>query len=135
GAWRTAAMLPTAAGGAAATGAGAAAPAAARTYGGYYTQAEVRDIVAFAASRHVDVVPEIDMPGHAQAAIAAYPALGSTDGPAPGVSARWGIHNYLFNVEPATFALLENVLDEVMALFPSRFIHVGGDEAVKDQWN
>jgi hexosaminidase len=103
-------------------------------YGGYYTQAQVRDIVSFAASRHVQVVPEIEMPGHAQAAIAAYPALGSTQGAAPPVSARWGVHTYLFNVDPATFSFLEDVLGEVMELFPSRFIHVGGDEAVKDQW-
>jgi hexosaminidase len=106
-----------------------------QVYGGYYTQAEVRDIVAFAASRHVEVVPEIEMPGHAQAAIAAYPELGSDDkGKAPAVSANWGVHTYLFNLEPATFTLLENVLEEVLVLFPSRYIHVGGDEAVKDQW-
>jgi len=104
-------------------------------YGGFYTQAQVRDIVAFAAARHVEVVPEIDLPGHAQAAIAAYPALGSTQGPPPPVSARWGIHKYLFNPEPSTIAFLEDVLTEVMELFPSHYIHVGGDEAVKDQWN
>jgi hexosaminidase len=82
----------------------------------------------------VTIVPEIDMPGHAQAAIAAYPELGSTDGPPPPVSARWGVHTYLYNVEPQTFAFIENVLKEVIELFPSPFIHVGGDEAVKDQW-
>jgi hexosaminidase len=104
-------------------------------YGGYYTQAQVRDIVAYAASRHIQVVPEIDMPGHAQAAVAAYPALGSTTGPAPPVSAKWGVHPWLFNLEPETLTFLEDVLEEVMALFPSPYIHVGGDEAVKDQWN
>jgi hexosaminidase len=107
---------------------------AAESYGGYYTQREIRAIVAYAASRHVTIVPEIDMPGHAQAAIAAYPELGSTDGPPPPVSARWGVHTYLYNVEPRTFAFIENVLREVIELFPSRYIHVGGDEAVKDQW-
>jgi hexosaminidase len=103
-------------------------------YGGYYTQAEVRDIVKHAASRHVQVIPEIEMPGHAQAPIAAYPALGSLSGPAPPVSAKWGVHTYLFNLDPATFTFLEDVLAEVIALFPSPYIHVGGDEAVKDQW-
>ncbi len=103
-------------------------------YGGYYSQREVRDIVAFAATRHVTIVPEIDMPGHAQAAIAAYPALGSTDGPPPAVSARWGVHSYLFNPDAATLGFLEDVLAEVVELFPGRYVHVGGDEAVKDQW-
>lgn len=103
-------------------------------YGGFYTQAEIRDIVAYAASRHIQVVPEIEMPGHAQAAVAAYPELGAVKGPAQPVSARWGVHQDLFNLEPSTFEFLENVLTEVIALFPSRYIHVGGDEAVKDQW-
>ncbi len=104
-----------------------------RRYGGFYTHDEVRDIVAFAASRHVTVVPEIEMPGHAQAALAAYPALGAGD-VAPAVSADWGIHDYLFNVEESTFEALETVLSEVLALFPGEYIHVGGDEAVKDRW-
>jgi hexosaminidase len=106
----------------------------AQPYGGFYTQAEIRDIVAHAASRHVQVVPEIEMPGHAQAVVAAYPALGAVKAPAQPVSARWGVHDDLFNLEPATFEFLEDVLTEVIALFPSRYIHVGGDEAVKDQW-
>ena len=103
-------------------------------YGGFYTQREIREIVKFAASRHVTIVPEIDMPGHAQAAIAAYPALGSTEGEPPPVSARWGVHTYLFNADEATLAFLEDVLAEVVDLFPGRYVHVGGDEAVKDQW-
>jgi hexosaminidase len=107
-----------------------------KPYGGFYTQQQVRDIVAFAATRHVQIVPEIDMPGHAQAALAAYPELGAIDShPALPVSAKWGIHSHLFNLEPGTFEFLRNVLDEVMRLFPSRFIHIGGDEAVKDEWN
>jgi hexosaminidase len=104
-----------------------------RRYGGFYTQEEVRDIVRYAAERYITVVPEIEMPGHAQAAIAAYPQFGSL-GDSPRVSPDWGIHSYLFNVDDDTFAFLENVLTEVTALFPSRYIHVGGDEAVKDQW-
>jgi hexosaminidase len=105
-------------------------------YGGFYTVDEVRDIVRFAATRHVQIVPEIDMPGHATAAIAAYPSLGTAD-PALGkliVSASWGVLTHLFNLEPQTFTFLENVLAEVIRLFPSAAIHIGGDEAVKDEW-
>ncbi|MEW5313157.1 MAG: hypothetical protein WDW38_004746 [Sanguina aurantia] len=102
-------------------------------YGGFYTQDQIRQLVAFAADRHVTVVPEIDMPGHAQAAVAAYPSLGVT-GRQLGVSEDWGVHPTLYNVDDATLAFMDNVLDEVMALFPSHIIHVGGDEAVKDQW-
>jgi len=104
-----------------------------RNYGGFYTQDEVRDIVRYAAERYVTVVPEIEMPGHAQAAIAAYPELGSR-GDRPTVSHDWGIHTYLYNVEDDTFTFLENVLSEVIDLFPGPYIHIGGDEAVKDQW-
>jgi hexosaminidase len=122
GAWRIPAVVP-----------GTPAP---QRYGGFYTQDEVREIVSFAASRHVQIIPEIDMPGHAQAAIAAYPELGSIDAkPSLPVSNRWGVHTHLFNLEPATFEFLENVLSEILQLFPSRYIHVGGDEAVKDEWN
>lgn len=103
-------------------------------YGGYYTADEVRDIVRFAATRHVHIVPEIDMPGHATAAIAAYPALGAGAGTVR-VSASWGVLAHLFNWEPQTFSFLEDVLAEVIELFPSRMIHIGGDEVVKDEWN
>jgi hexosaminidase len=102
-------------------------------YCGFYTQDEIRNVVRYAADRYVTIVPEIDLPGHAQAAIAAYPALGVT-GRQPPVSPDWGVHTWLFNVDENTFVFLEHVLDEVMALFPSREIHLGGDEAVKDQW-
>jgi len=102
-------------------------------YGGFYTQDEVRRIVAYAAARYITIVPEIDMPGHAQAAVAAYPQLGVT-GQRPPVSVDWGVNPYLYNVDDATFRFIENVLDEVMVLFPSTYIHVGGDEAIKDQW-
>ncbi len=110
-----------------------AASGGATRYGGFYTQDEVRDIVRYAAERYVTIVPEIEMPGHAQAAIAAYPELGSR-GDRPVVSHDWGIHTYLFNVEDETFVFLENVLSEVIELFPGPYVHVGGDEAVKDQW-
>ncbi|GLQ48850.1 beta-N-acetylhexosaminidase [Dyella flava] len=102
-------------------------------YGGFYTQDQIRQVVAYAAVRHITVVPEIDMPGHAQAAVASYPQIGVT-GQRPPVSVDWGVNPYLYNVDDATFQFIDNVLDEVMALFPSHYIHVGGDEAIKDQW-
>lgn len=102
-------------------------------HSGYYTQNQMRDLVKYAASRHVRIVPEIEMPGHAQAAVAAYPELGCTD-IAPEVSRAWGIHPTLFNAEDSTIAFLQHVLTEVMEIFPSIDIHVGGDEAVKTQW-
>jgi hexosaminidase len=106
-----------------------------REYGGYYTQQEVRDLVAYAAARNVTIVPEIEIPGHASAPIVAYPALG-VDGRSTltEVPADWGVYQNLYNVEEDTFTFLENVMLEVMELFPSRYIHVGGDEAVKAQW-
>ena len=103
-------------------------------YGGFYTQDQIRQVVAYAAARYITIVPEIDMPGHAQAAVASYPKIGIT-GKRPAVSVDWGVNPYLYNVDDATFAFIDNVLDEVMALFPSHYIHVGGDEAVKDQWH
>jgi hexosaminidase len=105
-------------------------------YGGYYTQAQAREIVAYAAERFITVVPEIELPGHAAAAIAAYPRLGNRDVPgyAPRVAARWGIHPYIYAPDGPVFTFLADVLAEVAALFPSRYIHIGGDEAVKDQW-
>jgi hexosaminidase len=108
-------------------------PAGGQPYGGFYTQEQIRDIVHYAAERYVTIVPEIEMPGHAQAAIAAYPQFGIT-GKSPGVSRDWGVNTYLYNVDEPTFGFLQDVLDEVMDLFPSLYIHVGGDEAAKDQW-
>lgn len=102
-------------------------------YGGFYTQEQAREIVEYAAERHITVVPEIEMPGHAQAAIAAYPQYGVT-GKAPVVSPDWGVNPYLYNTDDATFSFLEGVLSEVMDVFPGTYIHVGGDEAVKTQW-
>jgi len=105
-----------------------------RLYGGFYTQDQVRELVAYAAQRNITVVPEIEMPGHATAPVVAYPQLGVTDHPPTAVPADWGIYPTLYNVDDSTFAFLEDVLTEVMALFPSDYIHVGGDEAAKGQW-
>jgi hexosaminidase len=105
-----------------------------RLYGGFYSQETVRKIVAYAAERHITVVPEIDMPGHATAAVVAYPRLASIV-PAPAeVPSDWGVYSNLYNADEGTFEFLENVLAEVVELFPGQFVHVGGDEAVKDQW-
>jgi hexosaminidase len=106
-----------------------------RQYGGFYTQDQVRDIVAHAAKRHVTVVPEIEMPGHATAAVVAYPELGVTNNPPKVVPEEWGIFPTLFNIDDSTFTFLENVLAEVIELFPGEYIHVGGDEALKDEWH
>lgn len=102
-------------------------------YCAWYSQEQIREIVEYAASRYITVVPEIDIPGHAQAAVAAYPEFGVLDQPLP-VSSEWGIHTVLFNIEEPTFDFLHAVFEQVMELFPGPFIHVGGDEAVKDQW-
>ncbi|MDR6625891.1 family 20 glycosylhydrolase [Caulobacter segnis] len=102
-------------------------------YGGFYTQDQIRDLVAYAKERAVTIVPEIDMPGHAQAAVASYPEIG-VFGDRPPVAVDWGINPYLFDVDQPSLTFIEGVLDEVMALFPSTYIHVGGDEAIKDQW-
>ena len=104
-----------------------------RPYCGHYTQDQVREVVAYAAQRHITVVPEFDVPGHATAAIAAYPELGSIDTPLQPTS-EWGVFPNLFNNEEATLAFLEDVIAELVPLFPGRYFHIGGDEAVKDQW-
>jgi hexosaminidase len=105
-------------------------------YGGFYTQDQIKDVVAYASARHIIIVPEIEMPGHAAAAIAAYPALGNSDiaGYAPKVMTRWSVHPYVFAPKEETFRFLEDVLTEVCELFPSKYIHIGGDEAPKTQW-
>jgi hexosaminidase len=102
-------------------------------HGGFYTQDDVRKIVAYAAERFVTVMPEIELPGHAQAAIAAYPELGNT-GQKLDVATIWGVNENVFNPEESTIAFLKDVLDEVLDLFPSKFIHIGGDECPKKQW-
>ena len=100
---------------------------------GYYSQTDIQDLVSYAAERHVHILPEIEMPGHAQAAVAAYPQLGLLSKSSE-VSCTWGIHETLFNTKPATFAFLQDVLTEVIRLFPFEYLHIGGDEAVKKQW-
>ena len=100
---------------------------------GFYTQEEIKEIVAYATQRGITIIPEIEMPGHARAAIAAYPELGVTSEKIE-VWKRWGVSPYIYNVDESTFEFLEDVLDEVAKLFPGKYIHIGGDEAVKDQW-
>lgn len=118
-------------------------------YGGYYTQEQVKEIVKYASDRFITVIPEIEMPGHASAAIAAYPELScfpdeATKHPAKvswygdstgkQVQQAWGIYPDVFAPTEYTFKFLENVLDEVIALFPSTYIHIGGDECPKENW-
>ncbi len=102
-------------------------------YGGFYTRDEIRDVVRYASARYITVVPEIEMPGHAQAAIAAYPELGVT-GDKVEVLTEWGVSPVIFKPSEEVFLFLENVLTEVLGLFPSEYIHIGGDEAIKNQW-
>ncbi len=103
-------------------------------YGGFYTQEEIKEVVAYAKERHINVVPEIEMPGHSLAALAAYPQLSCTGGPFE-VARSWGVFEDVYcagNEEVFTF--LETVMDEVLELFPSEFIHIGGDESPKKRW-
>ena len=103
-------------------------------YGGYYTQEEIREIVSYAADRGITVMPEIDMPGHMQAALASYPYLGCTGGPYE-VWSGWGVSpEVLCPGKETTFRFIEGVLDEIMELFPGPCIHIGGDECPKDRW-
>ena len=104
-----------------------------KRYGGYYTQDQAREIVAYAAARHITVVPEIEMPGHTVAALAAYPELACTPGPFE-VRVDWGVDDNVLCPSERTFAFMQNVLDEVLAIFPSEYIHVGGDEAPIVRW-
>jgi hexosaminidase len=103
-------------------------------HGGFYTQDEIRAIVAYAAERHITIVPEVEMPGHAVAALAAYPELSCSGGPFE-VATHFGIFPDIFCAgKEAVFSFLEDVLDEVLELFPSAYIHIGGDEAPKKRW-
>lgn len=105
-----------------------------KPYGGYYTQKEIKDIVRYAAERYITIIPEIDLPGHMQAALAAYPELGCTGGPYD-VWQIWGVSdNVLCAGNDKTFEFIDNMLKEVVKLFPSTYIHVGGDECPKTQW-
>ncbi|MDI9865008.1 glycoside hydrolase family 20 protein [Flectobacillus sp. DC10W] len=105
-----------------------------KPYGGFYTQEEVKEIVAFAQKRNITVIPEIEMPGHARAALAAYPQLGCTGGPYQ-TATFWGVFDDVFCAgNDSTFTFLQNVLDEVLPLFPSKYVHIGGDECPKVRW-
>lgn len=105
-------------------------------YGGFYTQDEMRDIVRYAAERHITVIPEIEMPGHASAALASYPALGCRGEKYPyKVQTTWGVFPEVFCAgNPETVTFLEEVLDEICDIFPSEYIHIGGDEAPREEW-
>lgn len=104
-----------------------------KRYGGFYTQEEVKEVVAYAKERFITVIPEIEMPGHSQAAIAAYPNLGCS-GEQVNVATKWGVFENIYCTKEYTFKFLEDVLDEVVALFPNEYIHIGGDEAPKTKW-
>ena len=104
------------------------------TYGGYYSKEDIKEIVAYASARHIEVIPEIEMPGHSQAAIAAYPHL-SCKGEHVAVANDWGVFKEIYCAgNDSVFLFLEDVLTEVMELFPSSYIHIGGDEAPKVRW-
>lgn len=105
-----------------------------KRYGGYYTQEQVKEIVQYAAERQITVIPEIEMPGHAQAALTAYPQLGCTGGPYK-TATFWGVFDEVFCAgKDSTFTFLQDVLDEVLPLFPADYIHIGGDECPKTRW-
>ena len=103
-------------------------------YGGFYTQNEVREIVAYAADRFITVIPEIEMPGHSVAVLAAYPELSCKPKKTYEVATTWGVMKDVFCPTEKTFSFLEDVLTEVMALFPGKYIHIGADECPKDSW-
>ena len=104
-----------------------------KKYGGFYTQEQIKEVVAYANTRQVTIIPEIEMPGHSQAAIAAYPALGCT-GEQAEVATKWGVFDEVYCPKESTFKFLEDVIDEVLTLFPGKYIHIGGDEAPKTNW-
>ena len=104
-------------------------------YGGFYTQEEAREIVAYAAERHISVIPEVDMPGHMKTALACYPELGCTGGPYE-VGHKWGVYNDVLCVgNPKVYDFVKEVLDEIIQIFPSEVIHIGGDEAPTVRWD
>jgi hexosaminidase len=102
-------------------------------YGGFYTQEQIKEVVAYAAARYIEVVPEIEMPGHARAALAAYPQYACT-GEAHGVEGLWGIFDDIFCAKEESILFLQEILSEILPLFPSTYVHVGGDEAPKTRW-
>jgi hexosaminidase len=104
-----------------------------KKYGGFYTQEEIKEIVKYALERQITIIPEIEMPGHSLAAIAAYPDLGCT-GEQVEVATKWGVFEDIYCPKEETFKFLEDVIDEVVELFPGKYIHIGGDEAPKIHW-
>ena len=102
-------------------------------YGGFYTQEDIREVVAYAADRFITVIPEIEMPGHSQEVVAAYPELGSSSEVVQ-PRTHWGVSPFLLNADDSTITFMQNVLGEVLQMFPGPWIHVGGDEATKEQW-
>ncbi len=103
-------------------------------HGGFYTQAQIKDVISYAASRYINIIPEIEMPGHSSAALAAYPQLGCTGGPYK-VQGTWGVFDEVYCAgKEETFAFMRDVLDEVCALFPGKYVHIGGDECPKAAW-
>jgi len=107
-----------------------------KRHGGFYTQDDIRQIVKYASDRHIRIVPEIEMPGHARSAISSYPYLGVFPKKQKNLRPwrHWGVSQDIFAPRSRTVAFLQDVLTEVMELFPSRYIHIGGDEALKNQW-
>ncbi|MEN9610190.1 MAG: hypothetical protein RLZZ628_1004 [Bacteroidota bacterium] len=105
-----------------------------KEYGGFYTQAEIREIVAYAKARYITVIPEIEMPGHALAALSAYPELSCDASKTYQAATKWGVFEDVFCPSEKTFAFLQDVLTEVIDLFPSKYIHIGGDECPKEAW-
>ncbi|MDR3189098.1 MAG: beta-N-acetylhexosaminidase [Prevotellaceae bacterium] len=103
-------------------------------YGGFYTQEDVKEVLAYAEKRFVTVIPEVELPGHAVAALTAYPQYSCTGGPFE-VEGLWGVHNDIFCPKEETFTFLEDILAEIADLFPSEYIHIGGDEAPKTRWS
>ena len=105
-----------------------------KPYGGFYTQEDIREIVQYAADRYIEVIPEIDLPGHIKSALAAYPELGCTGGPYE-TAVKYGVHKDVLCVgSDKTLPFVKDVLAEVMQLFPSKYIHIGGDECPRDRW-
>ena len=103
-------------------------------YGGYYTQEEAREIVEYARQRHIKVIPEIDMPGHMMAALATFPELGCTGGPYE-VGFGWGIYlDVLCLGNEKIYPFLEDIIDELVPIFPAKEFHIGGDETPRDYW-
>ena len=102
-------------------------------YGGFYTKKEIKEVVRYAEERGINVIPEIEMPGHSQAAVSSYPEFGCT-GEQVGVAPLWGVFKEIYCSKNETFDFLEDIIDEVVELFPGKYIHIGGDEAPKTNW-